>query len=139
MLQPPRPGAGARFPGSVLWRWFPARARVVADALCQRADRLKDGPKGRPERLGDVLRRSLMEASRRALGQAGPEGLDRSADVIDELCTATYQRLPGADDGQVSLALFAPVLERVQELRVQASQASQVLGVDLVGLLLALA
>src|SRR5215211_4679925 len=34
----------------------------------------------------------------------------------------------------MSLALFAPVLERVQELRIEACQAGQVLGVDLVGL-----
>jgi hypothetical protein len=32
----------------------------------------------------------------------------------------------------MGLALFAPVLELVQELRVHSSQASQVLGVDLV-------
>jgi hypothetical protein len=36
----------------------------------------------------------------------------------------------------MSLALLAPVLERIQELRVHSSQASQVLGIDLVGLLL---
>ncbi len=35
-------------------------ALVVADALCQRADRLKDGPKGRPERLGDVCSAALL-------------------------------------------------------------------------------
>ena len=39
----------------------------------------------------------------------------------------------------MGLALFAPVLERVQELGVHPSQASQVLGVDLlVGFALAL-
>src|SRR5688500_19872890 len=36
----------------------------------------------------------------------------------------------------MSLALLAPVLERIQELRVHSSQASQVLGIDLVSLLL---
>src|SRR5215211_2184967 len=36
----------------------------------------------------------------------------------------------------MSLALFSPVLERVQELRIQTRQASQVLGVYLVGLAL---
>jgi hypothetical protein len=36
----------------------------------------------------------------------------------------------------MSLALFAPVLERIQQLRVQSCQASQVLGVYLIGLLL---
>jgi hypothetical protein len=36
----------------------------------------------------------------------------------------------------MSLALLAPVLERIQQLRVHSSQASQVLGIDLVGLLL---
>jgi hypothetical protein len=34
----------------------------------------------------------------------------------------------------VGLALFAPVLERVQELRIEACQASEILGVDLIRL-----
>jgi hypothetical protein len=53
--------------------------------------------------------------------------------VIDQLRAATHQRLTRADDGQMSLAVFAPVLEWVQELRIQACQASQVLGIYLVG------
>ena len=36
----------------------------------------------------------------------------------------------------MSLGVLAPVRNRVEQLRIQASQASQVLGVDLVGLLL---
>src|SRR5215216_6345002 len=36
----------------------------------------------------------------------------------------------------MSLALFAPVLERIEQLRVHSCQASQVLGVYLIGLLL---
>src|SRR5829696_5657835 len=36
----------------------------------------------------------------------------------------------------MSRALFAPVLERIEQLRVQSCQASQVLGVYLIGLLL---
>ena len=62
---------------------------TVADALAQRADRLKDGPKGRPECFRDVLRRFLMEAPHRALGQPGPKGLDCSTDVVDQLRAAT--------------------------------------------------
>jgi hypothetical protein len=34
----------------------------------------------------------------------------------------------------VGLALFAPVLERIQELGIHSCQASQILGVDLIGL-----
>ena len=49
------------------------------------------------------------------------------AGVVYELGAAIYQSLPGADDGQVSQALLAPVLERVQEPRIQTRQASQVL------------
>jgi hypothetical protein len=56
--------------------------------------------------------------------------------VVHELGAAIYQNLPGADDGHVSLALLASVLEWVQELRVHSSQASQVLGIDLVSLAL---
>jgi hypothetical protein len=100
---------------------------VVPDALRQRADLLKDGPERRHERLGDVLGRLVVEASGRALGQAGPEGLDRSADVIDQLRAGAHQRLPGADDGQVSLGAFASVLERIQQPGIQSCQASQVL------------
>src|SRR5215213_4857852 len=36
----------------------------------------------------------------------------------------------------MSLAFFAPVLEWVQQLRVHSSQASQILGIDLIGLTL---
>jgi hypothetical protein len=39
----------------------------------------------------------------------------------------------------MGLALFAPMLEWVQQLRIHSSQASQILGVDLIGLALALA
>jgi hypothetical protein len=39
----------------------------------------------------------------------------------------------------MGLALLAPVLERVQELRIQTRQASQVLGVYFICLALALA
>jgi hypothetical protein len=34
----------------------------------------------------------------------------------------------------MGLALFAPMLEWVQQLRVHSCQASQILGIDLVGL-----
>jgi hypothetical protein len=54
--------------------------------------------------------------------------------VVDQLRAAIHQCLARADDGHVSLGLFAPVLERIEQLRVQTSQASQVLGIDLVGL-----
>jgi hypothetical protein len=36
----------------------------------------------------------------------------------------------------MSLALFTPVLEWVEQFRIETRQASQVLGVDLVGLYL---
>ena len=51
--------------------------------------------------------------------------------MVDQLRAGIDQRLAGADDGQMSLAVFAPVLEWIQELRIQACQASQVLGVYL--------
>src|SRR5215208_25854 len=73
-----------------------------------------------------------MEGPCRALGQPSSEGLDRSADVIDQLRAGTHQRLPGADDGQVSLGVFAPMFEWVQQLRVHSCQASEVLSVDLI-------
>src|SRR5215212_3183079 len=111
-------------------------ALVVADTLCERAYLLEDGSKSRPKCLRDVRSSSLVEASGRALGQVRPEGLDRSPNVVDQLRAATDQCLPGADDGQVSLALFAPVLERIEQLRIEACQTSEVLSIDLVGLTL---
>jgi hypothetical protein len=48
-----------------------------------------------------------------ALGQAGPEGLHGSPNVVNELRTRADQRLTRADDGQMSLALFTPVFEWV--------------------------
>ena len=77
-----------------------------------------------------------MEAPGRTLGQAGPEGLDRSSDVVHELRASTNQRLARADDGHMGLGVFAPMLERVQELRIKTRQASQVLGVYLTRLAL---
>ena len=62
------------------------------------------------------------------------EGLDRFPDVIYELGAALHQRLPGAYDGQMSLAPFTVVLEWVEQLRIQTRQASQSLGAYLVGL-----
>ncbi len=59
-----------------------------------------------------------------ALGKADPKGFDGSTDVVDQLCVGIDQRLARADDGQMGLALFASVLERVQKLRIQACQAS---------------
>ena len=107
---------------------------VIPDTLCQRADLLEEGPKGRPKRIGYVLRRFVVEAHRRAFGQPSSEGLDRSSNVVYKLRAATDQRLTRADYGHVRLALFAPVLERIQKLRIEARQAGEVLGVYLVGL-----
>jgi hypothetical protein len=39
----------------------------------------------------------------------------------------------------MSLGVFASVLERVEQFRIQTCQASQILGIDLVGFALALA
>jgi hypothetical protein len=49
------------------------------------------------------------------LGNLAPKDLRPPLrDVVNELGAATDQRLPGADDGKVSLALLAPVLERIE-------------------------
>jgi hypothetical protein len=80
-----------------------------------------------------------VEASGRALGQASPEGFDRSSNVVYELRAATDQCLTRADDGHVSLGIFAPMLERIEQLRIKMCQSSQILSVYLVGLAPALA
>ena len=96
---------------------------VGSDALRKRADLLQDGPKGRQKRLGDVLFGPLVEAPGRALGQASPEGFDRSTDVGDQLRGGTHQRLTRADYGHMGLGLFAPVFEWVEQLRVEARKS----------------
>jgi hypothetical protein len=73
------------------------------------------------------------------LGNLPPKDLTASADVVDQLRAATDQCITRTDYGHVSLALFAPVLEWIEQLRIQARQASEVFGIDLIGLLLALA
>jgi hypothetical protein len=69
----------------------------------------------------------LWKLHRWALGQAGPEGFDRSADVVYELRAATNQCLTRADDGHVSLGIFTPMLERIEQLRIKTCQSSQIL------------
>ena len=60
------------------------------------------------------------------LGKRAPKDLTARVPWVDQLRAAIYQRLPGADDCHMGLALFAPVLEWVQELGVHySSQASQ--------------
>jgi hypothetical protein len=61
------------------------------------------------------------------LGNLPPKDLTASADVVDQLRAATDQCITRTDYGHVSLALFAPVLERIEQLRIQTRQASQVL------------
>ena len=46
---------------------------------------------------------------------------------VYELRAATDQGLPGAGYGHMGLGVVASVLERVQELRIEACQASEVL------------
>jgi hypothetical protein len=64
------------------------------------------------------------------------EGLDCPSDVVDQLCAAPDQGLPGSDHGHVRLGAFASVPNRVQELRIEARQAGKILGVYFVGLAL---
>jgi hypothetical protein len=64
------------------------------------------------------------------------EGLHGSPNMVYELRAGIHQRLTRADEGQVGLGAFAPMPEWVQQLRIEACQASEVLGIDLVGLLL---
>jgi len=109
---------------------------IFADTLCEGADRLQDGTKSRPERLRDVLRCFVVEASGRALGQPCSKGLDCSTDVVDQLRTAPDQRLTRADDRKMSLGVFAAVFEWIKQFRIKTCEASEVLGIYLVSLAL---
>jgi hypothetical protein len=103
---------------------------VAADAFRKRADLLQDGTQSRQERRGDVFGGPLVEGPCGALGQAMAEGLDRSLGTWFTSCVRqpiSACLKPQADDGHVGLALFAPVLERVKQPRIEARQAGQVL------------
>jgi hypothetical protein len=52
--------------------------------------------------------------------------------MVHQLRASTDQRLARADYGHVGLGVFAPVLERVQEIRIQTRQASEVCGAYLI-------
>src|SRR5215208_8116970 len=56
--------------------------------------------------------------------------------MVDKLGAAIYQRLARSDDGHVGLGVLTPVLKRIEQPGIHSSQAGQVLGVYLVGLLL---
>src|SRR5215210_6171310 len=105
--------------------------RCVSEPICSRM-----GPRAGMSASGMCSAAFLWKLLAFALGQAMTEGLDRSSNVVHELGAAIYQRLPGTDDSHMSLRVFAPVLEWVQELRVHSCQASEVLGVDLICLTL---
>jgi hypothetical protein len=79
---------------------------IFADAFCERANRLQDGLYGWPECLRNVLENLVVEAPRWALGQSSAKGLHSSPNVVDQLSTATDQRLTRADDGQMSLGVL---------------------------------
>src|SRR5918993_4686040 len=76
----------------------------------------------------------LVEARRRAPGQAVSERFHRPAYVVDHLGAATDQRLSRMDYRQVSLGVLAPVLHRVQKFRIGPGETGQLLGIELVGL-----
>src|SRR5215211_6639295 len=61
------------------------------------------------------------------------EGLDRAADVVDQLRARADQRLARANHRQMSLAGFAPVLQWEKKLGINPGQAREVLSVELVG------
>jgi hypothetical protein len=56
--------------------------------------------------------------------------------VVHQPSAAIHQSLPRVDDGHVGLGVLAPVRNRVEQLGIEARQAGEVLGIDLVGLLL---
>ena len=64
------------------------------------------------------------------------EGFHGPPNVVDQLCAAIYQRMARADDRKMGLGVLAAVLERVKQLGIDARQAGQALGIDLVGLAL---
>ena len=61
------------------------------------------------------------------LGRRAPKDLTAPLPWVYQLRAARDQRLPGADRGHVGMGVFAPVPDRVEQLRIEASQAGQVL------------
>lgn len=64
--------------------------------------------------------------------------LDRGPDVVNEAYTASHEDVARAEQGQVRLSQFAAMLDRAEQLAIEARDASQVLGVDLIVLALIL-
>ena len=72
---------------------------------------------------GQLIGDLFVEALCRALGQPGSERLDCTPSMVDQLRAAADQGIAGVDQSQVSLGLFAPVLDGVQKLGVDPGQA----------------
>jgi hypothetical protein len=86
---------------------------VVPDSLGQRADGLNHVFEGFGEFGGQHIGDLFVEALGGARGQTSPEGLDRPPDVVDQLRASADQRVPGADEGQMSLGLLAAMLDGI--------------------------
>ena len=91
---------------------------------------------GLGELIGQLSGDLFVEALCRALRQPGPEGLDRTSDVVDQLGARADQRIPRVDQRQVSLGLCAAVLHWVEKLGVGPGKTGQLLGIKLIGLTL---
>src|SRR5215212_3741284 len=108
--------------------------RCLSEAICSRM-----GPRAGQRASGMCSAALLWKLLAGHLGNLPPKDLTAPRTWLtsfDQLRAGTHQCLTRADDGHMGLGVFAPMFERVQELRVKTRQASQVLGVDLVGLAL---
>ena len=80
-------------------------ALILPVTLRQLRDGLQQGPESWHKLLGHILEYLLVKAPRRALGQAMSEGLDRTADVVDEL---RARELTNASRGERMMAKNEP-------------------------------
>ena len=100
-------------------------AIILPDALRQRDDLCsRMGPRAGRSASGMCATALLWKLRAGHLGKRAPKDLTAPLPWVDQLRAATDQCLTRADDGQVSLALYAPVLERIEQLRIEACQAS---------------
>src|SRR3712207_6101134 len=130
-----RPPRSTLFPYTTLFRSAPL---VVPNPLGQRGDGLNHIFEGLRKFRGQPIGNLLVETLCRALGKPGPEGLDRPP--YPRLISCVRERIsvhPGSALGPgVSLRLFTPVLDGIQELGIYPGQARQLLSVELIGLTL---
>jgi hypothetical protein len=105
---------------------------ISIDLLSKGGDMIQDRSKSRKQILRYELSYLFMEAGSGTGRKSSTCGFDHTAHVVDKHGTCAHKDISRADHGQVSLSLLTAVKDRGEKFGIEASQASQIFGVDLV-------